>query len=185
MKPKRGHDSKNQLLKKSEISLWVDNYDDIFSSFDPRPYSQKALSDDFLTEAKRASRDKVSGKIELSLLVPSHQRNLNEERIIKRRLKDHFKHHYDLLLKEYKKLNFQGIAFVLVGIIFMFIATYVYFHFGEKDLIISFVIILLEPAGWFTFWEGLNLIIFKPKNTQSDLDFYKKMSKGEISFLEY
>ena len=49
------------LLKKSEISLSLDNYDDIFSDFDPRPFSQRALSDDFLIEAKKASRDKVSG----------------------------------------------------------------------------------------------------------------------------
>ena len=36
-------------------------YDAMFSVFDPRPYAQRALSDDFLNEAKRAVRDRESG----------------------------------------------------------------------------------------------------------------------------
>ncbi len=82
---------KEKLLRMSEISLWLDHYDDIFSNFDPRPYSQKALSDDFLLETKRASRDKVSGQIELKFLVKAEMRNKKQENLIRRRLKEHFK----------------------------------------------------------------------------------------------
>ena len=39
-----------KLLQQSEISLLLDSYDDIFSDFDPRPYNQRALSQDFLAE---------------------------------------------------------------------------------------------------------------------------------------
>ena len=60
---------KKKLLQLSEISLIIDTYDDIFSDFDPRPYSQRALSDDFLLEARKASKDKVSGTFELNFLV--------------------------------------------------------------------------------------------------------------------
>jgi len=35
---------KKKLLQLSEISLIIDTYDDIFSDFDPRPYSQRALA---------------------------------------------------------------------------------------------------------------------------------------------
>ena len=35
---------KQDLLSKGEISILLDTYDDIFSDFDPRPYSQRALS---------------------------------------------------------------------------------------------------------------------------------------------
>ena len=35
-------------LREGNISLVLDSYDDLFSDFDPRDYSQKALSDDFL-----------------------------------------------------------------------------------------------------------------------------------------
>ena len=33
------------------VSLWLDTYEDIFSDFDPRPYGQRALSEDFVAEA--------------------------------------------------------------------------------------------------------------------------------------
>lgn len=46
-----------KILEMSEISIWLDNYDDIFSDFDPRPYSQRSLSDDFLAEAKKIEHE--------------------------------------------------------------------------------------------------------------------------------
>ncbi|MBI2151367.1 hypothetical protein HYU21_01420, partial [Candidatus Woesearchaeota archaeon] len=35
-------------VREGNISLVLDSYDDIFSDFDPRDYSEKALSEDFL-----------------------------------------------------------------------------------------------------------------------------------------
>ena len=65
---------KEALLEKSEMSLLIRDYGDIFSSFDPRFFSEKALSDDFLLEAKRSARDK-KGIYELRFLVPKAKRN--------------------------------------------------------------------------------------------------------------
>ena len=45
---------KNNNLDYS-ISLWIDSYDDIFSDFDPRPFSARNISDDFLYEVKKTS----------------------------------------------------------------------------------------------------------------------------------
>ena len=75
---------KRQLLQLSEVSLWVDNYDEFFSDFDPRPYSQRTLSDDFLHEAKKAVREKASGKVELTLLIPKNKRAKEIENVIKK-----------------------------------------------------------------------------------------------------
>ena len=51
-KKEMSDEEKQKILEMSEISLILDTYDDMFSSFDPRPYSQRALSEDFLSEAK-------------------------------------------------------------------------------------------------------------------------------------
>ena len=103
-------DAGSQKLKEMfNISLLLDTYDDIFSDFDPRSYSQRALSDDFLLEAKKASRDKVSGKIELNFLVPAAARDIKQEAIIKKRLREHFRKHYDVMHDEYAGVIRQGI----------------------------------------------------------------------------
>lgn len=85
----------NRVLMQKNISLILDSYDDIFSDFDPRPYSEKALSDDFLSECRKASRDKKDDEVELRLLVPAQKREINDETKIKRRLKDHFQKHFN------------------------------------------------------------------------------------------
>lgn len=176
---------KQKLLKMSEISLWLDDYDDIFSDFDPRHYSQRALSDDFLGEAKRASRDKTSGTIELKFLVPSHKRNRRHEGLIKKRLREHFTKHFNMIDNERKSIIRQGFIFTWLGVILMFITTYIMVHNIEKGMLVSFLIILMEPAGWFLLWEGLNLIIFESKRIRPELEFYKKMSQCRIDFLPY
>ena len=62
---KRGYIEKD--FNSSEIPLWLDNYNDLFSDFDPRHYSNRALSQDFLEELKRASRDKQTKTVNLKL----------------------------------------------------------------------------------------------------------------------
>ncbi len=177
--------SLDRLLRLSDISIAIDNYDDIFSDFDPRPYGQRALSDDFLTEAKKMMRDKNGGQLELHFLIPKKERNLAQEAIIKKRLHDHFKKHHDNLQKERKDVEKRGSRFVMAGIFIMFVASLVLYEFDRRQFLIGFLIILLEPAGWFLFWEGLSQIIFKAKEKKPDLEFYDRMARCEISFMPY
>lgn len=176
---------KQQLLQLSEISLWIDSYDDLFSDFDPRPYSQRAISEDLLIEAQRASRDLASGKGQLKFLVPTAQRSNYQENVIKKRLKDYFKKHLDNTHKEIKKVVKQGVSFAAVGAVLMLIATFILFKYAERSLVTTFLVIFLEPAGWYFFWEGLNLIIFETKKLKPNHEFYEKMSKCEVTFTSY
>jgi Fe2+ transport system protein B len=175
----------DSLLKKSEISIWLDTYDDIFSDFDPRPYSQRALSDDFLNETKKASRDKASGSIQLSFLVPKSLRNTSNESLIRKRLREHFKKHHSLLYDEIMQQKKRGYLLLSVGILIMFTSTFILFKFPEKNLFINFLLTLFEPAGWFLFWEGMSEVIFRSSTKKPDLEFYDKMIKCDILFFEY
>jgi hypothetical protein len=185
MKEEEELKEEGQLLAKSEVSLVIGKYDDIFSSFDPRPYSERALSVDFLAEAKRATRETEKGELELRILLPTTQRKVEREGMIKKRLREHFRKHADLLEKEKRGIFRQGILFIIFGIIFMFIASYVLFQSNTRSLFGEFIVVLLEPGGWFLLWEGLDLILFKSKEVKPDLDFYRKMSRADIAFSHY
>lgn len=176
--------AREKLLKMSEVSLWLDGYDDIFSDFDPRPYPQRTLSDDFLNEAKKASREKISG-IELKLLVPKNIRDTEKESLVKRRLHEHFKKRTQEIKKQIMHIKMQGIIFLFTGILLMFIAAFISFRYTEHNLFSSFLIILLEPAGWFLFWEGSHFLLFEADTVKPDFEFYKKMGKCQIEFVEY
>jgi hypothetical protein len=172
------------LMRQGNISLILASYDDIFSDFDPRPFSQKALSDDFLSECRKASHDKIDNGIDLRLLVPKNKRKTNEEAVIKNRILEHFHKHSEEKMTERKKMLMEGMLWVLVGVCLSLIATAMY-HRGLEGMFLNFLFVLMEPAGWFLIWIGLEKLFLEPKEKIPDYEFYIKMSKAQISFHSY
>ena len=174
-----------KVLQLSQISIWIDNYDDLFSDFDPRPYSQRAISDDFLSEAKKVLKESPKGKFELRILIPSKERNPYHESIIKKRFRDHFKKQAKTCATQKRDVIRSGIAFLFSGIALMLVTTYILFHYEETNFLATFLSVVFEPAGWFLFWEGMNQLVFKVKEKNPELDFNEKMAEGNVLFQSY
>jgi hypothetical protein len=172
--------------EKSVISLRLEQYDDIFSDFDIRQYSERALSVDFLSEIKRASVDKGNGGIELILNLPADQRNESTEGPIKERLNKHFNKHFQILTGEKRRVLRFGLWMIFLGIICMITVAFIV-PIKSQNFTISFLLLFLDPVAIFLLWEGLDQIIFNSKNINPELDFYKKMSnsEGNIQFNSY
>ena len=175
---------KRTLLQMSEISIILDNYDDLFSDFDPRPYTQRTLSDDFLSEIKKASKEKTSGRIELKLIIPIVMRNFQHEAMIKKRIRGYFKKHYALELKDTTKIIHKGILSALLGFALMIAATYLS-RLENVSFILDMVRIMMEPAGWFMVWYGLDHLFYNVKDREQEKTFLKKMQKCHIYFSPY
>ncbi len=171
-------------LREGNVSLILDSYNDLFSDFDPRPYSDRALSEDFLLECRRAAREKDSEKIELRLLVPRKFRKKPDELMIKRRLKEHFYKNFVIQKKGIKKIWVEGLFWVFLGTIIMIVATFAY-RFSSDSFLIDLFFIISEPAGWFAFWEGLGKMFIESKKGFPDYEFYLRMNKLDVSFLSY
>lgn len=189
---KRSHSTEGErerLLEAAKINLVIENYSDIFSDFDPRPFSQRSLSEDFLAEAKRATKSNKAGQIEFGLLIAEHKRNLREEYEIKKRLHDHFRKHFEMLNREMKKVVKRGILMILFGVVMMIAATSVLYlnipSLAANQFLSHLLVVVLEPAGWFTFWTGLDEFYKLKKDKLPDYDFYEKMSKVDIKFWSY
>ncbi len=172
-----------EVIKEANISLIINSYNDIFSSFDPRDYTERALSDDFLIECKRSARDKQGG-IELRILIPKKLRNFKDELKIKKRLLHHFKHHHELENERIRRIIKEGISWFAIGTVFILTTSWLH---AKEDLNFGLTVLrtMLEPAGWFSFWEGLGKVFIVSKEHAGNYNFYKKMSKVDISFSEY
>lgn len=177
-------EAQKELLRLSELSLQIDTYDDIFSDFDPRPFSQRAVSDDFLQEARRASRDKASGSFLLQFMMPKERRSIAEEQLIKRRLKEHFKKHYLEMVREVAGVRREGSMLIATGVIVALIGGYVGL-LAEQSFFAHVGLIILEPASWFCIWTGFDRIIFNWRDNKHNLDFYEKMSNADVVFESY
>lgn len=169
-------------LREANISLILDSYDDIFSDFDPRSFSERALSDDFLLECRKAAREKEAG-IELIMSVPRDKRSINEEFKIKKRLKEHFKKHVSENEKEMLSIKKGGIFWVVLGIIINVIVVSGLLNLDHGFLYA--LIAILEVPSWFLIWEGMSKILIESKKIEPDHDFYKKMSAAQITFRSY
>jgi hypothetical protein len=174
------------MIRQGNISLILDSYDDIFSDFDPRPYSEKALSDDFLNECKRAASDNREDGFEFRLLIPTAKRNVNEEIVIKKRLKAHFQKHYNREKHDLNEIRLSGWKWIGLGLVIMFLAYLTYSDFITKhEMIKNLILIFSEPGGWFIFWIGGEKIIYGTREKKALHDFYKKMTTAKIYFFEY
>ncbi len=173
------------VLAESEISLLLDTYDEIFSDFDPRPYSHRALSEDFLSEAKRAALDK-QGVFELRFLMPRAQRKLDREVMIKQRLRAHFKRHHDLLEQDIKKISRSGLYLIFIGVCMMFLTVLLYLEvIAVGEILKGIFIVITEPAGWFLFWIGGEKLVYEKRRYTPDLEFYHKMMHASVVFTSY
>ncbi len=175
-------------LREGNISLILNDYDDIFSDFDPRAYSERSLSDDFIYECKKAVRDREE-EFELRLLVPKDKRNIYHEVKIKKRLKEYFQRHSIEKAEEVKKVLRNGLTMALIGFILMIAgAALIFTNFLEGTFMFAVLLVILEPAGWFFFWEGLAKIFFiyeEESKKKVEAKFYKRMLNAKVSFLDY
>ena len=159
---------KKKLLNHSEVSLVIDDYNDIFSDFDPRPFNKRALSDDFLLAAKKAAKDE-NRLVQLNFLIPKSKRDLDEEKLIKKRLNHHFEKNYSALEREKSKIVKNGTGFIAAGIILMLVASLILSRRVGGGFLLNFLIVLFEPGGWFLFWEGLYQVVFESKKINESL----------------
>lgn len=172
------------MLEKASVSLLLDSYDAVFSDFDPRPYTERAISDDFLQQAKKAVRETKPGCLELCFLIPKHLKNSQEEVIIKERLHHHFKKYESLIKGESRKIVRNGIILSLTGMILMFSVSMVSLY-SVQGVLRELLRVLMEPAGWFIVWYGLDEIFYLSRLQKPDIDFYSKMTHAELQFDVY
>ena len=172
-----------KVLQNNKLNLFINDYNYLFSDFDLRNFSLRTLSVDFLDEIKRIILDKKEKPVEVQIILPQKERNVKDEELIKERMRHYFLKHYNLAREDEKKTKIRGGLFLASGIIIMAIASWIIFSLGESRLIYTFFVTLLEPAGWFFFWEGLGILIFEPRERKKELEFYEVMYKARISFL--
>ena len=177
-------DIKEEMLNKLKISIWLDTYDDIFSDFDSRPYVDRTLSDDFISEAKKMAREKASGRIELNLLMPADLRDAETEKVVKTSLQKHFNNFADQIRKERISVRGKGFLLSLSGTMLMILTAYIdNAAFLGNSFLHNALHTLMEPAGWFLVWTGLDHIFSDTRTRKKEFDFNLNMANAEITFL--
>jgi len=174
----------NHLDEIKTIVLYLDNYNDLFSDFDPRPYSVRTISDDFLLELKRVDPELIYNNYHILFVIPKNKRIIKEENIIKKRLIEFFNNEHILHNNSKKKIIQLGGVFIALGVLVIFLFFYILPKYPHVMDSFSFFQIIFELVGWFLLWEGLNQIIFVSKEKKNHIKLYSRLSKAKITFVD-
>lgn len=169
-------------LMMGELAVRLDSYDDIFSDFDPRPHSRRELSEDLLKELNRRFRENPKGGLEVRFYIPSTFRDAKLENIIKKRLKEHFLREMQKVKEQMDEQKARGIKYALSGIALLSAELFLTLWWPEL-VWVRVVSIILTPAGWFSFWTGMEKILEIPSSLQQQHRFYEKFSKCNYIFV--
>jgi hypothetical protein len=163
------------------LRLWLDSYNDLYSDFDSRQYVRRRISEDFMNELRQALTGEYVAARELVLLLPEvHRQSETEEKIIER-LHRHFQEKLkDAQYKHHKKVR-AGWILIIAGLAVMVINAWLSIQYPEQKMLMASKVVL-EPAGWFMMWTGLDILFSDRKILRKELLLFRSLSAMKIEF---
>ena len=168
----------------SEISIWVDKYEDLFSDYDSRDFTERTLSDDFIMEVRKLVREMPGDKIELNFNLMEDQRDPATEEIIINHIHEYFSSFAEIIKGEMTEIRNKGILVGTIGflsIIFLICLA----NMAEEGSLLSAVHVAMEPVGWFLTWTGLDMIFQQSKKEEDTIQFNLKMARAQLTFASF
>ena len=166
----------------NSIQIALDHYDDIFSDFDPSPFNQRMLSDDFLKEMQKRYIETKKGDFEIRFSLPASLRDAKIEGLIKKRLKDYFHKQIKDVEVEVEKRQNSGIQRVGFGFVVLAIELLMNIY-GFTKFPLNFLGVILVPAGWFGMYSGFEMFFDQPQKLIEQKKFYKKFHDAIYLFM--
>ena len=164
-----------------DLSLWLDDYDDIYSDFDSRNYLKRRISSDFISELKMSLNNRSQNINDLILLLPHEKRNINTEQKITRNLINYFTQQLQFYHSKYQKNLKKGLILFIVAIIIMILNSVVSSNLNN-NLLASIIRIVLEPSGWFLIWVAFDILYYDLKEIKKEKYFFRELAGIKIFF---
>lgn len=165
----------------AELSLLLDSYDDIYSDFDSRHYLKRRISEDFIEELKASMKYKPEHPDALILLLPSQLRDAEVEKPIVSSIKEQIKGRENVLNEKARRTRNRGLSMLTAGVLIM-IADSLIFYRARTGYFVILLRIIMEPAGWFMIWNGLDFLIYEYRTIVKENAFYRAVGALSIHF---
>lgn len=166
-----------------EITITLDTYDDIFSDFDPRPYHERELSEDFIKEIHRRYMEDKRGRFEIHFTIPFSERDAKEEALIKKRLREHFAIQMQRESEAIRNTKSRGYIYMVVGAFVLLSDVFALVILNESSTFYKILSVLIVPAGWYGMWTGMGKVIDDPFVSIEKRTLYEKFEKANYVFI--
>jgi hypothetical protein len=165
----------------SGLSLWIDDFDDIYSDFDSRHFLKRRVSEDFLHEVQLAVANRVVPATTLVLFLPAEKRNTEIERNIVTSLHNFFEQQLHRLQEKYRSTFNSGMLLLLSGVLITALNFLLSLKF-EQHISFSLVRIILEPCSWFITWIGLEKLYYDLRKLRKEKARFQNLAQLKIHF---
>lgn len=164
------------------VDIALDSYDDIFSDFDPSPYSKRELSEDFVKEVERRYSTTKEGKIEVVFSVPKKLRNTKDEAIIRERIREYFEWRANAVEEEAREKEKLGGLLIAVGVVFIAISNVIGVQ-SEKSILLNILHEITLVPGWVGEFVGIEKLLLESREVRQKKKFYEKFKDATYIFV--
>ena len=103
------------------------------------------------------------------------------ENQIVERLNRHFNEQYKEAQYKHRKKVRAGWILIAAGLAIMVINAWISIEYPEHKIIMASKVIL-EPAGWFMMWTGLDILFTDRKSLYKEMLLFRSLSSMKIQF---
>lgn len=170
----------------NRVDVGLDEYDDIFSDFDPSPYTSRLISKDFIDEIMRRHRETKEGQIEVRFSIPEKLRNPGIENVIRTRLKEYFKVQAEKVDDDLTRRDRRGYAMIVGGLALVTLHRFLTDNLtgGTGHEIYRWFENPMELFGWITTWTGIDRIfVHRPEDLIERRKAFERFSGANFIFI--
>ena len=171
----------NKETQTYELGIAIDQYQDMFNSWDAAPLKRKDIEPDLIDYLEQAGEDiPFNEKIALVFMLPSDARDLKREKTVSQAVKLQFRFLLSVVNKELL-YNYRRMAtFAIFSLIFL---TINYFLRGQQSSQLANIFLEgLLVGGWFLMWNVFGIAILDNFKLYRKKKIWVRYMQAELMF---
>jgi hypothetical protein len=171
----------NKETQTYELDIAIDQYQDMFNSWDAAPLKRKDIEPDLIDYLEQAGEDiPFKEKIALVFMLPSEARDLKREKTVSQAVKLQFRFLLSVVNKELL-YNYRRMAtFAIFSLIFL---TINYFLRGQQSSQLANIFLEgLLVGGWFLMWNVFGIAILDNFKLYRKKKIWVRYMQAELMF---
>jgi hypothetical protein len=164
------------------IELNLDQYDDLFNSWDGSVLDRKELDPELSHFLERASYElPLKEKVELCFYLPKNKKNEKMEADSRATIKNNFRMKQFFIDQDLKHNNKKIATYIVMGILFL-LTAYLIPETKDLSILISLLMEGLFVGGWVFLWEAFSIFFFGSRELKDKKRRYFRYLDSDIVF---
>lgn len=164
------------------IELDLDQYDDLFNSWDGSALDRKELDPELSHFLERASYElPLKDKVEICFYLPESKKDEKMEADSRATIKNNFRMRQFFIDQDLKHNHKKSATYIVMGILFL-ITAYLIPEDQDLSLLISLLMEGLFVGGWVFLWEAFSIFFFGSRELKDKKKRYYRYLDSDIVF---